>query len=173
MKNEEISILVDENDEIIGYKNRAHLGPTDRMRIVIIWLEDGKGNVLVQKRSMSKKHGAGLWENAAGGAVEKGESYEEAAYKELSEELGLTDIELTFHTKNVFESHHGPKACGWYTGVVKLDESEFNLQTQEVDYVKWVNKNELLAHRTKNPDDYMPSSALWGELFYKRSYSNI
>lgn len=136
MKSKEKSIIVDENDNILEIKPRDKVSKKDRMRNVVVWLEDGKGNVLIHKRTMTKKSGPGLWENAAGGGVSYGETYEEAAYKELEEELGVSNIKLTLLTKNFFDGTNGPKACAWYTGVTKLKEDEFDIEPKEVEFVK-------------------------------------
>ena len=161
----EQSILVDENDNVIGYKDRSSLTPNDRFRMCVIWLEDDKGNVLIHKRSKEKVIRPGIWENAAGGGVSKGESYEEAAYKELSEELGITDVQLNFVAKNIIRTSSGERYCAWFKGVTNKKISELHLPPREVEEARWVDKTWLLNDRDKHPDKYMPSSAYWRKLF--------
>lgn len=161
----EQSILVDEHDNIIGYKKRSQLTNTDRTRMVTVWLEDGKGNVLIHKRSSSKKRYPNRWENAAGGGVEKDESYEEAAYKELREELGVDDIRLKFAQKTLIKTSHGEKYCSWFIGITDKKESDFSLESNAVKEVKWVVKEKLFSDRDDHPRRYMPSSAYWRKLF--------
>lgn len=164
MSQGEQAILVDSDDNVIAYKDRYNLGPNDRMRMVVIWIEDGNGNVLIHKRATGKKVGPNLWENAAGGGVAKGETYEQAAYKELSEELGLDDVALEYVAKTQFTSHNGPKMCGWYKGTI--DKSTLlSPDEREVQEVKWVDAAELLDDRETYPDNYMPSSQNWRHLF--------
>ena len=165
MSTGELAILVDEDDNIIKYKDRYKLGPQDRMRMVVVWIENNKGEVLIHKRADSKKVGPGLWENAVGGGVAKGESYEEAAYKELSEELGVDDIKLEFIGKTQFTSHNGPKMCAWYKGRTNKSLNDLSPDEREVQEVKWINADELYADRDKNPQNYMPSSKNWQKLF--------
>lgn len=165
MSKGELAILVDENDNVLEYKDRNNLGPDDRMRMVVVWITNSKNQVLIHKRAAGKKVGPGLWENAAGGGVAKGETYEEAAYKELSEELGVDDIQLDFVAKTQFTSHNGPKMCAWYKGVSDKSVEEFTPNENEVQEVKWVNAEELHANRNKNPQNYMPSSQHWLKLF--------
>jgi len=50
---------------------------------------DGKGRLLLQKRSRKKDLGPGLWDVSVGGHVRPGEGDEEAARRETREELGI------------------------------------------------------------------------------------
>jgi 8-oxo-dGTP diphosphatase len=55
--------------------------------VVAVALLDRQGQVLMQQRPLGKQHG-GLWE-FPGGKVEAGESPQQAAARELAEELGV------------------------------------------------------------------------------------
>ncbi|WP_395333777.1 (deoxy)nucleoside triphosphate pyrophosphohydrolase [Novosphingobium sp. BL-8H] len=57
------------------------------MVVVAVALVQGDGRVLMQQRPFAKMHG-GLWE-FPGGKVDPGECPEDAAVRELGEELGL------------------------------------------------------------------------------------
>src|SRR3989338_11488629 len=87
-------IIVNENDEIIGFKKRGTLKPEDIYRVSALWIENSKGEVLLAQRSFSKKHHPGLWGPAVAGTNEEGETYEENIIKEAEEEVGLKDIHL-------------------------------------------------------------------------------
>jgi isopentenyldiphosphate isomerase len=162
---EEKAIIVDQNDNVLGYKDRYSIASEDIVRIVVIWLENSEGNVLVHKRSMTKKAGPGRWENAAGGGVAHNQTYEQAAYAELGEEIGVTGIELEFVTKNIVVTPHGKRMCSWFKGTIDWPLEKFVLEPGEVDEVKWISKHELFDLRDKDPDSYMPSSSYWRELF--------
>ncbi|WP_159976361.1 MULTISPECIES: (deoxy)nucleoside triphosphate pyrophosphohydrolase [unclassified Novosphingobium] len=58
------------------------------MLVVAVALTAGDGTVLMQQRDFGAVHG-GLWE-FPGGKVDPGETPEQAAVRELSEELGIT-----------------------------------------------------------------------------------
>ncbi len=161
----EFVYVVDEYDKVLFYKERKAVTKKDRYRIVVAWIEDRKGNVLIQKRSMNKSHGAGLWENAAGGGVSHLGSYEQAAYKELEEEIGISNVKLDFVKKTIVKTPRGQRYCGWYKGIYSGPISALKLQKDEVMSVKWTNKKELIKHREENPENYMPSSIFWKELF--------
>jgi isopentenyldiphosphate isomerase len=162
---DEKAIVVDENDKVIEYKFRGDLTKKDRIRITVIWIEDGEGNALIHKRSKNKSSWPGYWENAAGGGVAHNESYEENAYKELEEEIGVKGIPLVFITKTLIKTSTGERYCSWFKAVLDWPLEKFTLESSEVEEVKWVNKEELFNHRDANPEVYMPSSAYWRELF--------
>jgi len=66
-----------------------------RHRAVFIAVLDHEGRLLVHRRSEEKDVWPGRWDLAAGGVVGVGEPWDEAARRELAEELGLTDpVEL-------------------------------------------------------------------------------
>jgi isopentenyldiphosphate isomerase len=162
---EEQAIIVDVDDNVIGYKDRYSINKEDIVRIVVVWLEDGKGNVLVHKRSMNKEAGPGRWENAAGGGVAHKQTYEEAAYAELEEEIGVDDVDLEFVAKNIVHTDKGDRMCSWFKGTCNREIGEFVLETENVVEVKWIEKQELFNLRDKDIEAYMPSSAYWRELF--------
>ena len=59
----------------------------------VIVVTNELGQVLLLKRSASASHHAGMWENP-GGKLEPGESYLEAAKRELQEEAGIQSSEF-------------------------------------------------------------------------------
>ncbi len=94
--------IVNENDEVIGKESRENIHKMGLLhREVHVWIYNDKGEILFQKRAADKDTYPGLLDASAGGHVEPGESYEEAALKELKEETGLkADFnDLIFITK--------------------------------------------------------------------------
>src|SRR3954454_14174708 len=61
-----------------------------RHRAVFIVVRSSGGDVLVHQRSPLKDLWPGRWDLCVGGVVSAGESYESAAARELSEEVGVT-----------------------------------------------------------------------------------
>lgn len=58
-------------------------------RTVHVWVRNSAGELLLQKRSASKETHPGMWDISAAGHVAAGELSENAALRELREELGL------------------------------------------------------------------------------------
>jgi len=57
-----------------------------------------QGDLLLQKRSMSKDIGPGKWDTSVGGHVNPGEDVYSAAVREMDEELGIVLSDLQFST---------------------------------------------------------------------------
>jgi isopentenyl-diphosphate delta-isomerase len=87
---EERVILVDAMDREIGSeeKLRAHERGVLH-RAFSIFLLDGSGRVLLQRRAAGKYHSAGLWSNTCCGHPRPGESTAAAATRRLREEMGI------------------------------------------------------------------------------------
>ncbi len=91
---EEQVILVNDRDRELGLeeKLRAHRdGALHRAFSVFIF--DGTGRLLLQKRARGKYHSGGLWSNTACGHPRPGETTRAAARRRLREEMSL-DCEL-------------------------------------------------------------------------------
>lgn len=162
---EEVSI-VDDNDKVIGKKWRDELLPTDKVRVVGIWLENSNHEVLIAQRSLNKAVQPGLWGPSAAGTVPAGSLYEETAVRELEEELGLSisDVKISAICKYSYgDSTTGFRFITWYKGSTDKKVNEFTLQMEEVSDVKWVAKDELLSDVTSNPHKYTPGASMWAK----------
>ncbi len=91
---EEQVILVDENDRELGTEPKLAAHERGLLhRAVSVFLFDGRGNTLLQRRAAGKYHSAGLWANACCSHPRPGESAADAARRRLREEMGV-DCEL-------------------------------------------------------------------------------
>lgn len=88
---EEILDIVNEKDEVIGTEKKeiANKNPQLIHREVGVIIFDLDNKILLQKRSPKKSTNPGRWTVSSAGHVTSGETYEEAAYRELLEELGF------------------------------------------------------------------------------------
>jgi len=83
--------VVDENDRQIGTSSRLEVHENNfRHRAVHILIFNHSGEILLQKRSPRKDRHPLLWDSSAAGHVEANEDYDEAAVRELMEELALS-----------------------------------------------------------------------------------
>ncbi len=123
--------------------------------VVDIWIMNTKGEVLLQKRSMEKETGPGLW-CCTGGAAIAGEDSAQAFIREMTEELGVAPkvehAEIAFyHTKRNYHKDI------WFVRQ-DIPQDAFQLQKEEVEAVRWMTLAQL-EQEAKDP-------ATWWRLSY-------
>jgi len=145
--------VVDDKDEIIEYKERE-LVVKEIYRVSALWLTNSKGEVLLAKRSLSKKQHPGKWGPAVAGTVEESENYEQNIIKEMEEELGIKDVKFKLGPKQRVSGDH-QHFTQWFTLV--LDEYKFIINEKEVSEIKWWDLEELKKEMKENPNIFLKS----------------
>ena len=89
---DELLEVLDERGAVVGVRRRAevHSDPSLVHRAVHVIVRNRRGEVFLQRRSRQKRIQPGRWDSSVGGHVDPGESYEDAAERELAEELGAS-----------------------------------------------------------------------------------
>jgi 8-oxo-dGTP pyrophosphatase MutT (NUDIX family) len=105
MNKPKVRDLVDENDCVVRVTATTDESSLWR-RCVHVFLIGDNGDILICKRPATKRAYPGLWSSAAGGHVELGETYGQAAARELREELDLT-LELRDLGRFDVKDEHG------------------------------------------------------------------
>ena len=146
--------IVDEHDNILrqGSKDEAQTKGLWH-RVVRVMVEDEDGHILIQKRNADKQLYPGCWDNSAAGHVDAGESYRQAAKRELHEEIGITPelLEVDYYqAKGVFHGRKLNRFVRLYKAVVPHSTS-FTIQKAELSEVKWVTLAELRALVGQHP----------------------
>lgn len=137
----ELFIVVDKDDKILGYRTRYDCHHDNKLihRGVGIVIYNAKGEILLQKRSITKDTDPGLYDISAGGHVSKGQTYREAADRELWEEIGIkTKIKLA--KKFLFHEDNETEMEVVYVGV---HDGPFKVDKNEVDEVGFFKVNEI------------------------------
>ena len=114
-----------------------------RRLVVHVCVFNAKGEMLIQQRQPFKEGWPNLWDVSVGGGVQAGETTQQAARRELQEELGLEfDFEnetpmLTTTFRKGFDDLY----------IIHLEPGldTLRLQPEEVQAVRWANKDEVLA----------------------------
>ena len=87
---EELFDVCDEQDRVIGTELRSVVHAKKLLhRAVHIFVFNTRGELLLQMRSATKDEYPSCYTSSASGHLSAGESYEDAAPRELQEELGL------------------------------------------------------------------------------------
>lgn len=148
--------IVNEQDEVIGHKQREEILQDDIYRVAALWLKNSNGDVLLARRAYTKSHDPGKWGPAVAGTVEEGETYEQNIYKEAEEELGLVGALLKEASKDRRSGKHNYFAQ-WFYAVVDKPVEEFNIQEDEVAEIKWFSRDELRRMVKEGPEDFLTS----------------
>jgi isopentenyl-diphosphate delta-isomerase len=151
LKQEEV-ILVDNKDQVLGTmeKLEAHQkGLLHRAFSVFIFNE--RGELLIQRRAMSKYHSAGLWTNTCCSHPRPGEDTTAAAHRRLKEEMGL-ETELHYKTNFIYQARFGNDLTEHeydhvFTGTSNLQPV---INPDEVESYRWLGldsiRNEIKLH---------------------------
>lgn len=92
---DELVDIVDEEDCVVDQVSRSEMRAHRlRHRAVFVAVTDGRGRLLVHRRSPDKDVWPGWCDIAVGGVVVSGEDYLTAAHRELAEEIGIRADEL-------------------------------------------------------------------------------
>jgi 16S rRNA (adenine1518-N6/adenine1519-N6)-dimethyltransferase len=84
-------MLVDDSDRPIGAADRQAIHNQGlRHRAVHLFIVNRNHELFLQKRSWRKDQHAHRWDSSAAGHVDAGESNDDCAIRELSEELGIS-----------------------------------------------------------------------------------
>lgn len=140
---EEYLDIVNEQGDIIGSAPRrlCHGDPSLTHRTVHVVVQSSDGRILLQKRSMDKDIQPGKWDTAVGGHLTLGESYEQAALREMAEEIGIHPAEpprplFTMAIRNTIESEQ--------TRVfMTVSDGPFTPQKEELDALRFWTPQEI------------------------------
>lgn len=147
--------IVNEQDEVIGQMDRHDVDHQhDIYRVSAVWVFNPLGQVLLAQRKFTKKKEPGVWGPSVAGTVELDETYEQNAYKETGEELGLEDFLLEEVGKTRV---HEPFSffVNVYQTTIDLPAEKFRIQEEEVEQVAWYHLDEIRADAADNPGKYV------------------
>ncbi len=138
--------VIDLADHVVGALPRSVVKARGYpYRVTYILVFNRAGEILVQKRSDTKDWCPGLYDLAAGGIVQEGESYDQSAGRELEEELGVRP-ELTYHFELYYEDLTAlVRNRNWGRVYSCVHEGPFDLQPEEVVGVEFMPVEQALA----------------------------
>lgn len=137
----EFLALYNENDELLDEKilrsDKEKIEEGKHFRIVIVFIENSKGEFLIQKVVPNK----GDCFATTGGHVQYGVSSLDTVVTEVEEELGLTVPKEEFKLIKTYK--HSIAYQDVYYLKKDIDISELKLQDSEVEYVEWMSIDKI------------------------------
>ncbi len=134
-RKEELLDVVNKNGEVLSTlpRSQIHGNPSLIHRVVHVLVFNAEGELLLQKRSMNKDVAAGKWDTSVGGHLNPGESTDEAARREMEEELGIIPREIEFLYKYI---HSNPYETELVYTYHCIHNGKINFQQDEIDDVR-------------------------------------
>ena len=133
--------VINEKDEVVGKVSKKEI--YDKLlphRIVHILIFNDNGEIALQLSSEKKDFCPRYWGTSVGGHVRSGESCEEAALREFSEELGTTS-NIDFAYKDWYGDKRGLKLL--LTTFKAVSNGPFNINSDEVEKVEFFSLDKI------------------------------
>lgn len=147
--------VVDLADRPIGMIARREVLPVRaNFRVVHVFLRDGAGRVLLQQLSATRERNPLRWGSSVAAYLFSGETYEEAARRRLSQELNVTNVQLSRVGKTSMLDERSIKFVevyeANYDGPVTIDESH-------ISRVAFDTIEHIAAELKANPATFTPT----------------
>jgi isopentenyldiphosphate isomerase len=150
MSDDELIDVVDEQDRVVGQARRAEsYARRLRHRCSFILVRDAEDRIFVHRRTATKRVFPSCHDMFVGGVVGAGETYDEAAWREAREELGVDALPAPeFQFKFLFET---PEHA-WWSAVYQVRwDGPVSPQAEEVAWHTFLTEAEL-AERLEKGD---------------------
>ncbi len=165
---DESLILVNSNDEVVGYANKdlVHDGPGILHRAFSLFIFNSKSELLLQQRSSSKRLWGGYWSNSVCSHPRQGETLETAVQRRLAEELGF-NCPLEYLYNFEYQANFGDigtehELCSILVGHFN---GEVAANSEEIDSWRWITPQQLDFELKSKPEIFTPWFKLeWHEL---------
>ncbi len=157
-KDDERLDIVNDDNEVIGQGSRKEIHEQNKKhRAIHLFVFTKKGDLILQKRSHLKDRHPGVWDSPAAGHLDAGESYDQAALRELREELGLEDND--FHITGTLppSPENGWEHVELRTLTTPAKLSRIQFPAAEIEAVQAFPPAEIRAWIERRPQDFASS----------------
>jgi isopentenyldiphosphate isomerase len=146
---EEILEIVDNTGNTLGAAPRSeiHGNPALIHKVVHVLVFNSSGELLLQKRSLSKDVAPGRWDTSVGGHLSAGESTVAGAIREMQEELGVIPEALDSLYSYI---HCNPYETELVYTHSCIHNGPFCFNTEEIDAVRFWGLDEIKAAMGSN-----------------------
>lgn len=142
-------LIVDRDNREIGVAPRGEMrarGLIHRSTYLLVF--NSRGDLFVQKRTLTKDVYPGYYDPVTGGVVQAGETYEQSAERELAEELGVRGVPL----EALFDFFFEEGTCRvWGRAFSCVYDGEVTLQAEEVESGEFLPPEEILRRAEVQP----------------------
>ncbi len=156
---------VNNEDKVVGSLPRSKIKEEAmNYRIVHIFLFNSKDELLICKRPDNNKAYPNMWTSSAGGHVHSGESYKDAAMREMVEEIGIqTNLE-----KALSIIYHHPRGSLVFTDLwVGKSDNSFRFDPKEIISHRFISLKRLSKEVEVYPSQFAPPLLQLFERFCK------
>ena len=162
--------LYDVNRNFTGKTlERGNKVPEGYYRLVVhVCIFGPDGRMLIQKRLPNKSGWSGMWDITAGGSALAGDSSQQAASRELLEEVGI-DYSLE-GIRPAMTIYFDGGFNDIYTVNMDVDIDSLKLQPTEVEQVRWATEEEILE-MLKQKEFVLYKSSFISLLFFLRNHN--
>jgi isopentenyl-diphosphate delta-isomerase len=155
MKEERV-ILVDENDKPVGMMGKLEVHQKGLLhRAFSVFIFNGEGELLLQKRAGTKYHSPGLWTNTCCSHPMPGEETLVAANRRLKEEMGL-DTLLIHKTAFIYRTAFDNGLIEHEFDHVFIGQTNDHpiINIEEVEEFKWMSMKDVKQDIKACPENF-------------------
>ncbi len=165
---EEQVILVNENDEPIGFMNKLEAHEKALLhRAFSIFILNNKNEIMLQQRGHQKYHSPLLWTNTCCSHQRKGESNLAAGNRRLYEEMGFqTELKELFHFIYKAPFDNGLTEHELDHVMIGYFNEEPQINDYEVESWKWMGIDAVKEDMVQNPSLY----TVWFKIIFEEFY---
>jgi isopentenyldiphosphate isomerase len=161
---EEIFDVVNERDEVVGQNTRREVHRLGlKHRAVHVLVFNGRGEIFLQKRSMTKDTFPRAWDSSASGHLDAGEGYDACAVRELREEIGLV---IERPPERLFKLEARAETGCEFVWVYREEaEGPFVLHPEEIETGGWFAPEKVTKWMAEKPGNFASALLfLWKRL---------
>lgn len=149
-------ILVDEQDKPLGTMEKLEAHKKGLLhRAFSIFIFNSKNELLLQQRSLTKYHSAGLWTNTCCSHPRPGENTHDAAKRRLKEEMGM-ETTLEYKTSFTYKTKFDNDLTEHEFDHVFIGNSDLDpvINKEEAHAYKWMSIEQIKTEIKFKPEEF-------------------
>ena len=165
---DELLDIVDEQDQVIGSMLRSDVYRQKlytQMRSIWLMIKNSQGQLLILRRSYDRPHLPGYLDGAVAGHVQAGETYEQALFREASEELNIDMDKIPYRVLGKLTPLQDKVFCFAQVYEAELEDIPENWNREEFCECFWAAPQEILE-KIKDGDKHKDSLPIVLRAFY-------